>query len=279
MADEATRKKYKQLIKNGFCIFDQVLDPTMLDRVRMVSDQLLNRQSQAHFREQKSTGSMVSVFDDVFFAELVSYPPALSILFRLGFDQPIWSSGYIISKPPGSPALFWHQDWWGWNHPCSYKPIPQQIFLMYYLADTTKKNGCLRVISGSHLKRHPMHNHVDKAHTDELRSMVDPEHPAYQPVEGELDIPVKAGDLVIGDSRLLHAAHGNSSDYRRTVITLWYLPLYYQLPEPIQAFVGRNVLPEKWLNSDVGQIKPLTAVYEGCEEPIVWNRTPSSALK
>ena len=50
MADEATRKKYKQLIKNGFCIFDQVLDPTMLDRVRMVSDQLLNRQSQAHFR-------------------------------------------------------------------------------------------------------------------------------------------------------------------------------------------------------------------------------------
>ena len=72
MADEATRKKYKQLIKNGFCIFDQVLDPTMLDRVRMVSDQLLNRQSQAHFREQKSTGSMVSVFDDVFFAVLVS---------------------------------------------------------------------------------------------------------------------------------------------------------------------------------------------------------------
>ncbi len=57
-------------------------------------------------------------------------------------------------------------------------------------------------------------------------------------------MPVKAGDLVIGDSRLLHAAHANSTETRRTVITLWMFPNFGQLPPPLQAFVvavrGRN---------------------------------------
>lgn len=44
-----------------------------------------------------------------------------------------------------------------------------------------------------------------------------------------MDAPARTGDLVIGDSRLLHAAHGNKSDQRRTVITLWYIPLYHLL--------------------------------------------------
>merc|ERR1711988_778122 len=34
--------------------------------------------------------------------------------------------------------------------------------------------------------------------------------------------------MEIGDARVLHAAHPNNSDERRTVITLWYLPMYDQ---------------------------------------------------
>ena len=208
MTVRAAQDRYDQLLRDGFCVCEQVLRPGMLERVRTVSDRLLDAQSQSHFTEQKSTGSMISVFDDVFFAELVSYPPALATLDDLGFDRPTGSSGFVISKPPRSPALFWHQDWWGWDDPCSYEPPPQQVFLMYYLVDTDRHNGCLRAIAGSHLHRHPMHEHVVEAHTDELRSMADPDHPAYRPAPGEVDVPVRAGDLVIGDSRLLHAAHG-----------------------------------------------------------------------
>eukprot|EP01050_Picozoa_sp_SAG11_P020729 SAG11_NODE_3547_length_2377_cov_3.176471_3_plen_110_part_00 len=35
------------------------------------------------------------------------------------------------------------------------------------------------------------------------------------------DVPMKAGDLLLGDSRLLHRTHPNSSTERRTCITLW----------------------------------------------------------
>ena len=38
-----------------------------------------------------------------------------------------------------------------------------------------------------------------------------------------IDVPVKAGDLVIGDARLYHAAYENKSDERRTCITMWWL--------------------------------------------------------
>ena len=160
-------------------------------------------------------GSMISVYMHPLFAELVVYPRTVQALEALGFLRPKWSSGYVISKPPQSPPLFWHQDWWGWNDPCSYTALPQQLFLMYYLVDTTPSNGCLRVIKGSHLNRHPLHDILPSAHGESLQRVDDANHPAYQHFPGEVDIPVKAGDLVIGDSRLLHASHGNQSDERR----------------------------------------------------------------
>jgi len=30
-----------------------------------------------------------------------------------------WISGYLSLKEPRSPSLWWHQDWWCWDHPAS----------------------------------------------------------------------------------------------------------------------------------------------------------------
>ena len=59
---------------------------------------------------------------------------------------------------------------------------------------------------------------------------------------------VKVGDLVVGDSRILHAAHSNESGNRRTVITLWFHPNFTELPEGMRAaFVMRcDPLPADW---------------------------------
>ncbi len=82
------KEKHTQLIEDGFCVFEQVLDEGMLTRVRAVSDRLLDAQSAEHFEEQRSTGSLISVYDDPFFAELVAYPPALEALTALGYPRP-----------------------------------------------------------------------------------------------------------------------------------------------------------------------------------------------
>ena len=271
--------KQAQLIRDGYCAIEQVLTPEMLARVRAASDGLLEAQSAEHFEEQKSTGSMISVYDDPFFADLVAYPPALAALGSLGYANPRWSSGFVISKPGHSPPLFWHQDWWGWNDPISYTDIPQQLFLMYYLVDTRIENGCLRVIAGSHRKRHRMHDAVPTAHTDELRRATDPSHPVYQPMAEDQAVPVRAGDLVIGDSRLLHGSFANQSGQRRAVITLWYHPTFETAPPRIQAHLSnKQSRVIEWPLRAQEIVQRLVPSYEGEAEPLEWNRIPGNEL-
>jgi len=279
MKIEKPKEKYDQLIADGYCVIKNVLKAEMLTRLRSVTDELLDAQTEDERAANRSSGSMISVYQHSLFAELVVYPRALQTLEALGFLRPKWSSGYIISKPPQSPPLFWHQDWWGWNDPSSYTALPQQLFLMYYLVDTTPYNGCLRVIKGSHLKRHPLHDILPSAHGAELQRVESIDHPAFQHFSGEIDIPINAGDLVIGDSRLLHASHGNQSDERRTVITLWYHPFFALLPASMQAHIGRLRQSFAWSDADWERIAELAPIYEGDVEPTQWNRTPGLELK
>ena len=279
MKIEKPKERYDQLITDGYCVIEDVLKEEMLTRLRMVTDELLDAQTADEQAAHRSSGSMISVYMHPLFAELVVYPRALQVLEALGFLRPKWSSGYVISKPPQSPPLFWHQDWWGWDDPCSYTALPQQLFLMYYLVDTIPSNGCLRVVKSSHLNRHPLHDILPNAHGEALQRVEDPNHPAYQRVPGEIDIPVKAGDLVIGDSRLLHASHGNQSDERRTVITLWYHPFFALLPAGMQAHIGRLRKKLGWSDADWERIAELAPVCEANIEPLEWNRNPGPELK
>ena len=279
MKVEKPKKKYDQLIADGYCVIEDVLKEDILTRLRTVTDELLDAQTEDERAAYRSSGSMISVYMHPLFAELVVYPRALQALDALGFLRPKWSSGYLISKPPQSPPLFWHQDWWGWNDPCSYTALPQQLFLMYYLVDTTPYNGCLRVIKGSHLNRHPLHDILPNAHGESLQRVDNADHPAFQHMSGEIDISVKAGDLVIGDSRLLHASHGNQSEERRTVITLWYHPFFALLPAEMQAHIGRLRQKLGWSDADWERIAELAPVCQGDVEPTKWNRTPGPELK
>ena len=272
--------KREQLLRDGYCLFEGILDNILLQQTRQISDALLDVLPTEHFDKQKSTGSMVSVFDDPTFASLVACPAAIHALHSIGFEDPKWWSGFVISNPPHSPPLFWHQDWWGWNHPISYNnPIPQQVFLMYYLVDTERYNGCLRLIPGSHMKRHRLHDALPDAHTDDLRKMENPNSPIYQDIHEAVDVPVKAGDLVVGDSRLLHSAHGNKSDQRRTVITLWYMPEFDLLPDPLRARICDDKRHDEWTAEVRNPIIDFIPNYCGDAKAVEWNRTPGPEFK
>ena len=184
--------KRQQLDQDGFCLLENIIDERMLERLRAVTDEVLARTDAAHFEEKRSQGSVIPVFDHPGMAELVAHPPVLAALVDLGFADPKWGSGFIISKPPHSPPLFWHQDGRFWDDPVSYTPQTIQCFLMIYLVDTTPQNGCLRLIPGSHLKRHALHDLLPGAHQEDLGKMADPDHLAYQRAEGEVDVSVKA---------------------------------------------------------------------------------------
>ena len=273
------REKRQQLDRDGFCLLENIIDARMLDRLRAVTDEVLAQQDEAHFAENRAQGSLIRVTEHPFMAQLVAYPAILDALAGLGFDEPKWGSGFIISKPPQSPPLFWHQDARFWDDPISYTPKTIQCFLMIYLVDTTPENGCLRLIPGSHMKRHRLHDELPGAHQDDLSRIDDPDHQAFQQAEGEVDVPVRAGDVVMGSARLMHAAHGNRSGQRRTNITLWYYPDYAELPESIRAYLGQTEYPAAWYEQKRALLESLRPVYEGDAEPITLNRTPGPQLR
>jgi hypothetical protein len=260
--------KRDELLERGFTKFPGVLPPGLLAELRAVTDDMLARQDHSGVRAQ---GSMLHTNRHPVFADLIALPEALGALAELGFPRPTFTDGYVISKPPRGPRLFWHYDWFAWEDDRSYENPPPQLFAMYYLTDTTRENGCLRVIPGSHVRENPLHRLLAEPHSKDLGAADDLGRPEFSDRPDETDVPVAAGDLLIGDARLLHAAHDNATDERRTLITLWYQPELESLPERIRAQMAAKTqpIPDDWPEPAREKVRPLRASerYRGGAEP------------
>ncbi len=275
------REAVEQLFRDGFCVFKNILSPEMLRELRTVTADLLAEAGSKHHEQYRYQGSNISVaYQHEVFARLFAWPQALAGLRQLGFAHPKWMSAYLLSKPPKAPPLYWHQDWWAWDEPCSAGATPPQLFLMYYLTDTTRENGCLRVIPGTHRRRIALHDLLPPAHAKEAYE-APLDSPLFQDHPDARDITVKAGDLVIGDARVLHAAHANQTDQPRSCLTLWYFADFEALSEPIQAYMGRKEpldLPNWWPGEAGRAMEPLIPYYKGTAQPAKWCRVPGRHL-
>ena len=259
-----------ELATSGYARIPGVLDSGRIEAMHAACDRVLAKAPSAHLEANRTTGSMLSVAQDEWFAELIALPRTLALLRGLGLGQVVWSVGYVISKPPGGPQLFWHQDWMWWNHPVVRDPLPHQLFAMFYAVDTDRSNGCLRVVPGSHRMRMSAHDRLATAHSKAALAG-ESDAAMFGNLEGEIDVAVNAGDLLLGDSRLLHAAHANESSAARSLVTLWYHPAYDKLPPGIQAHFAADTADclAHWspqardridvaLPYSVGSVKPLS---------------------
>lgn len=261
MTPDQALEKRRQLTADGYCVLENILPDDLLQDLRSETDRLLDSvEHPPHWKYQGSDlhirGSENAVID-----RLVRLSAAREALDAMGLTDFRSRGGFIIlSKPPGGPALYWHQDWTHWNDPISAAPWPQYLFLSYYLVDTTQENGCFQVIPGTHLKRIPLHTSLVTAHADasyfapESDSALFAEHP------DSVDVPVRAGALVIGEGRLLHAARANQSDRRRTLLLGWY-------DRPA-------IVPDYWTGSvpEVIRSRDADAQYPNTREPGIYLR-------
>ena len=250
-------------------VFEDVLREPLLSTLRTITDVLCSARPAAEVARRRSQGTMLSIMSDPAFADLIAWQPAIERLAAMGFEGATFTDGYIISKPPRSPRLFWHYDWFAWRDPGAFDVVPQQVFLMYYLTDTAPENGCLRVLPGSHRRHHPLRDRIGNPHDESLSRALDPDDPAFSTQPDEVDVPVRAGDLVIGDARMLHAAHANASDERRTVITLWFQPDFARLPERVQAQMVKKTqrTPADWPAATKEMVRALNPRYDGNARP------------
>jgi ectoine hydroxylase-related dioxygenase (phytanoyl-CoA dioxygenase family) len=190
--------------------------------------------TQNHRKMFKAQGSLVDILNYPDFAEVIAHPALAALFDELGLHGHVLSSGCMFSKPPGAPSLFWHQDWWGWDDAASYSDRIAQVNVMIYLSPTSPRNGCLRVIPGSHRRRHPIHD-IPVVYDLSLSRIDDPGHILYQSREDERAVEVQLGDIVVKDTRLLHSTYANASDDHRTMLSLNFNPGYSNLPAGMRA--------------------------------------------
>ena len=188
-------------------------------------------------------------------------------------DDLKWISGYISIKEARSHALWWHQDWWCWDHSVSYRRGAPQIAALCYLADTDTQNGALRVLPGSHLRSVPIHAVLPEAH-DEAASVLEAENIAMTDLPGQVTLELKAGDAAVIDYRLLHGTHKNASSTRRDCILLSFAPSWRRLPDDIKAHLiqhpaqpSENELPQ--VSTMISRILP---TFNGARRSLTLNR-------
>ena len=281
--------KLSELKKNGCCVIENCLPKEVTNNIIKISNEALHEVSSDHREKNKSQGSMVHIADYPSLVDLIASDYIINALNEnFDFSDLRFSSGYLISKPPKSPPLFWHQDWWGWEHKSSYTDFIHQIFVMVYLTDTTRENGCLKFLPGSHRSKHKFHESKN-AHSEELARVDNPNDPLFLNEKEEIDVPSKLGDIVVGDARVLHAANKNNSDKKRSLITLWYHPHYNQMTDEMRSriyhlYARKNeddvetdsggMSPYDWENKYKDKINFLAPNIEKAK-PTPWQRKPN----
>lgn len=282
LTPEKASRKRKELVELGYCHFQGVLKGKLLEQLRQFTNDLFERKtvdsryryqgsdfhiaSKRGWEKRRAAGQTVGEYSPLV-DQLVDLPEAWEVCRMIGLEnQRPDDTIIVLSKPPHGPPLYWHQDMMNWNHPESGAPWPTRIFLSYYMTDTTLENGCLRALPGTHLKRIPLHDHLPPAHGPVVQAINDLSHPVFMDHPDAEDLPVRAGDLVINDARLLHGARANRTAQRRTLVLQWHS--VFNFPNPPSWWEGE--VPDFIRNYDPG------VKYEPTRTPSMYLKSSSS---
>ena len=134
----------------------------------------------------------------------------------IGDDVVLWGC-HVFCKPAGEGyETPWHQD----GHYWPIRPLAN-CTVWVALEPSTRENGCLRVIPGSHIGQQ-LHEHLHEDRQDLTLQQ--------RMVEGSfdegmaVDIELQPGQMSLHDVYMVHGAAANHSPQRRTGVALRYMP-------------------------------------------------------
>jgi len=268
----------EDLRRNGYCIVPDFLDERRLASLQHIAAKARRKPVAAPRDRDAYTGHVTELGDMPDLASLLCWARPFALLRELGFTDPRWFMAFLMQKPPGGLGLYWHQDWWGWSDPISYQDAPPLLFLMVYLVDVTPANGCLRALPGTHISACDLHV---SAPQDSYVDMGDgPGDGLFSLQQGEVDVPVRKGDLIVRDARMLHATHPNHSPRWRPMIMISVAPNFRSLPEPMRRTmeIKRPKLERRWPNESWDMVHDKMSVGPSAGDALPIIRVPDFRL-
>jgi ectoine hydroxylase-related dioxygenase (phytanoyl-CoA dioxygenase family) len=188
----------------------QVFNPTMLAELTSIFEEhwekhgrkMNNEQDTPHFRDERLLKYLLH--DDVL--DLVEP--------LIGPNIGLWSSHFICKEPLIGRQTPWHEDSAYWNGRLTN--FDKIVTVWLAIDRSSKENGCMRVIPGTHVNGFSDYEevgtdqnifHLEIKNLDESKA-----------VYFELEV----GQCSLHDSRIIHGAQANTSNYRRCGYTMRY---------------------------------------------------------
>lgn len=154
----------------------------------------------------------------------IANSPAISerVASIMGDDLLLWRTMFF-GKEPGGKLIPWHQDYDGWL-------IEPMLVTSAWLAidETTRQNGCVELIPGSHRKIYPLVPSPDDV-MDGFPQMADP---AGFDESSTVAMELKPGQFFLFNERTLHRSKPNTTANRRLGMAMRYIPTLVRVLDP-----------------------------------------------
>lgn len=134
----------------------------------------------------------------------------------LGPNFALWNSSFFAKPAVNGNETPWHQDG-------EYWPIRPVATCTVWIAidESTRENGCLRYLRGSHSERKLYQHTTNSADNLTLNQELNPNDFAHNRV---VDLELEAGQMALHDVFIVHGSEANTSDKPRRGMTLRYMP-------------------------------------------------------
>ena len=167
------------------------------------------------------------------FLQLARDPDIVDLVASLVGDDVILWGAHVFCKPAAEGyETPWHQD----GHYWPIRPLAT-CTVWVALEPSTRANGCLRVIPGSHRDRHlHPHLHEDRQDLTLQQRMADG---CFDEADA-VDIELQPGQMSLHDVYMIHGAAANTSTQRRTGVALRYMPATSHFDRSLKPVDGKT---------------------------------------
>ncbi|MBM82587.1 MAG: phytanoyl-CoA dioxygenase family protein [Planctomycetaceae bacterium] len=206
-----TQEQIETYHRDGFVTPDFRLPDDVIQDIKVMHDRLVER------NPEFSDYCSALLAYDTWFLNVARIPEVLDMVAQvIGEDIALWNCSFFAKPARVGTKTPWHQDG-------EYWPIePLATCTVWIAIDTsTKENGCLRVIPGSHKnKRLASHNKNDGPG---LALNLELDSSEFNEEDAE-DIILEPGQVSLHDVYLFHGSERNESDNSRRGMTLRFMP-------------------------------------------------------
>ena len=211
--------------EQGYLIPPFKLPKERVDRLRATLDKLLHdnpgirpeKLVSAHVVGKGENANPEGVRGSKDFLDLAMEPDILDMVAQLiGPDIILWGC-HVFCKPAGDGhETPWHQD----GHYWPIRPLAN-VTVWVALDPSTRENGCLRVIPGSHQAK-VTHAHLTEDRDDVVLSQRTDSSTFNE--DEAVDLELQPGQMSMHGVYMIHGAGVNLSSQRRAGVALRYMP-------------------------------------------------------